>query len=671
MRHDRGYFEEQPLEKAYDARLLKRLFPFAAPYRRFIFASIFLVMVITLLDLSIPYITKITIDRYIVPSADTGRSFREKRDKTVSRQLTVDLRDERIKAIVQRYPALFTLEGQRARISLAHLKDLATADLSILRGNDLKGVGRISLVFLLIILFDFIFNFLQRLVMEYTGNMIMHDLRIALFHHIQHLSAAFFTQNPVGRLVTRVTNDIQNMHELFTSVISLIFKDFFLLTGIAILLLVMNWKMALISFIILPVVWYTAIRFAGRIRHIFRQLRIKVSEINIRFSEMIDGIAVIQAFGKTARVFETFSSLNHENYLLGMRQIHVLAIFMPLIEVFGVLCVAIIIYYGGIHVISESISLGVLVAFISYMRMFFRPIRDLAEKFNVLQNAMASAERIFLILDTEEQIATETGAGTVADTACPPAELKQIDEIRFQNVSLAYLPSEPVLTHLSFHVHAGETLAIVGPTGAGKTSLINLIIRFYEPTAGRILINGRDIRTLPIEMLRSKLALVTQEPFLFTDTVKKNIWREKADIPAEEISRVMAASNCANFIERLPSGIDTVLSGGGASLSSGERQLISIARAFAKNPELIILDEATSYIDSQTEQVIQEALFNLMSGRTAFVVAHRLSTIKKADKILVIDNGRLLEEGTHESLLQKKGYYYQLNHLQTCIGISC
>ncbi|MEJ2095557.1 MAG: ABC transporter ATP-binding protein [Deltaproteobacteria bacterium] len=671
MHHDIENFEEQQLEKTYDIRIIRRLLPYATPYRLSIFASILLVMVITFLDLSIPYATKIAIDRYIVPSADTGRSFREKSAEKVSRKLTVNLSDAHINTIVRRYPHLFTLEDHTASISLSQLKNIAPADLSVLRKNDLRGVGWVSLAFLVIILLDFIFNFLQKLLMEYTGNMIMHDLRISLFHHIQNLSVSFFTRNPVGRLVTRVTNDIQNMHELFTSVISLVFKDFFLLLGIAVLLLLMNWKMALISFIILPAVGYTAVFFSGRIRDVFRRLRIKVSEINIKFSEMIDGITVIQAFGKSARVFETFSSLNHQNYLLAMRQIHVMAIFMPLIEVFGVLCVAVIVYYGGVHVISESISLGVLVAFISYMRMFFRPIRDLAEKFNVLQNAMASAERIFLILDTQDAIDTPSKPGTAAFRLRASADLDRIETIEFKNVSLAYSPSEPVLTQLTFRVHAGQTLAIVGPTGAGKTSLINLITRFYDPTEGSVLINGKDIRTLPIEVLRSKLALVTQDPFLFTDTVRKNIWRDETDISVKEIARVLSASNCADFIQGLPSGIDTVLSGGGSSLSSGERQLISIARAFAKNPELIILDEATSYIDSQTEQVIQDALANLMSGRTAFVVAHRLSTIKQANKILVIDKGKLMEEGTHEFLLQKKGFYYQLNHLQTCIGVSC
>ena len=671
MRHDTGYFEEQKLGKSYDIKLLKRLYPYAKPYKLIIFISVCLVMLITVLELSIPYATKIAIDRYIVPSVGDSPSTHQKFAKNTSRKLLVDLQDQRTKNIVNRYSHLFVFNEKTAEISFEDLDKIASADLAVLRRNDLKGVGWVSLAFLVIITLDFIFNFLQKLIMEYTGHMIMHDLRIKLFDHIQHLSIPFFTRNPVGRLVTRMTNDIQNMHELFTSVISLVFKDFFLLIGIAIVLIAMNWKMALISFMVLPFVLYTALAFSGHIRDIFRILRIKVSEINIKFAEMIDGIHVVQSFGKEALIFKTFSHLNHENYLAGMRQIHVLAIFMPLIEVFGVLCVAIIIYYGGINVLSEQISLGVLVAFISYMRMFFRPIRDLAEKYNVLQNAMSSAERIFLILDTENGVSAQAPVATITEPDQTETDLKAIHDIVFENVTFSYLPSEPVLNHISFQVRAGETLAIVGPTGSGKTSLINLLIRFYDPSSGKILINAKNILQFPASILRSKMALVTQEPFLFTDTVKNNIWREKSEISTDEISRVLNASNARNFIERLPNGIHTVLSGRGASISSGERQLISIARAFAKNPEVIILDEATSYIDSQTEQIIQDALAKLMSGRTAFVVAHRLSTIRNADKIVVIDKGRIMEQGSHEVLMRKKGFYYQLNHLQTCVGVSC
>jgi ATP-binding cassette subfamily B multidrug efflux pump len=303
--------------------------------------------------------------------------------------------------------------------------------------------------------------------------------------------------------------------------------------------------------------------------------------------------------------------------------------------------------------------------------MFFRPIRDLAEKYNILQNAMSSAERIFLILDTEKRTEIQNKTGTTHDVGWELNALAKINDIAFENVTFSYLPSEPVLNNISITVRAGETLAIVGPTGSGKTSLINLMMRFYDPTSGKILFNGTDIGQLPVSELRSRMALVTQEPFLFTATIQNNIWRDKTSVSEEEISRVLDASNCRSFIDRLPDGIHTVLSSGGASLSSGERQLISIARAFAKNPELIILDEATSYIDSQTEKIIQNTLKNLMSGRTAFVVAHRLSTIRYADKIVVIDQGKIIEQGTHDTLMQKAGFYFQLNHLQTCVGVSC
>jgi ATP-binding cassette subfamily B multidrug efflux pump len=671
MRHDMGYFEEQQLGKPYDVRMLKRLFPFSTPYKLTIFISICLVMMITCLDLAVPYITKIAIDRYIVPNVDANGLLQKKKPENGSRYLAADMEDPRIRTVVDRHPELFERKALTTIIAFENLSKLKPDELAALRGKDLLGVKLISLVFLVIIFFDFIFNFLQKLLMEYTGHMIMHDLRLKLFEHIQSLSASFFTRNPVGRLVTRVTNDIQNMYELFTSVISLVFKDFFLLMGIAIVLIAMNWKMALVSFTVLPFVWYTAMRFSGRVRDVFRQLRINIAEINTKFSEMIDGVKVIQSFGKEALTFDNFSPLNHENYLAGMQQIHVLAIFMPLIEVFGVFTVSVIIYYGGKNVLSENISLGVLVAFISYMRMFFRPIRDLAEKYNILQNALSSAERIFLILDTEDrtEVKKTTGKTGNAGSILPASE--KINDIAFENVTFSYMPSEPVLTNVSIKVRAGETLAIVGPTGSGKTSLINLMMRFYDPSSGKILINGKDIGQLPYSELRSRMALVTQEPFLFTDTVQNNIWRDKLNISGEEISRVLDASNCRSFIDRLPEGLHTILSSGGAALSSGERQLISIARAFAKNPELIILDEATSYIDSQTEKVIQDALKNLMSGRTAFVVAHRLSTIRHADKIVVIDGGKIIEHGTHDTLMRKMGFYYQLNHLQTCLGASC
>jgi ATP-binding cassette subfamily B protein len=330
-----------------------------------------------------------------------------------------------------------------------------------------------------------------------------------------------------------------------------------------------------------------------------------------------------------------------------------------LIELVGVVAVALVIFYGGGLALSETLSLGALVAFISYIRMFFRPIRDLAEKYNILQNAMASAERIFLILDDRNILPQPSAVSEPASS-----NLQRFAEIRFENVSFNYVAGENVLRGISFHIKSGETVAIVGPTGAGKTSLINLIPRLYDPTSGRVCINGCDLRELQAAMFRSKMALVMQDPFLFSGTIRENIFQDNQHISGDQQQYIIQASNCTPLIERLPKGLDTVLTEGGGSISSGERQLISIARAFARNPQLIIFDEATSYIDSQTELRIQQAIESLMRNRTSLVVAHRLSTIRNANRILVLNRGRIIETGNHDQLIDKQGFYYRLHQLQ-------
>jgi ATP-binding cassette subfamily B protein len=532
-------------------------------------------------------------------------------------------------------------------------------DLAMLRRHDVYGLGIISALFLGLVVINFGLNFIQKMIMEYTGHMIMHDLRMRLFGHIQNLPVEFFTRNPVARLVTRVTNDVQNMHELFTSVISLIFKDLFLLFGIALVMLVLNWKVALVSFIVLPLVVYASLNFSKRARHIFRLLRIKIAEINTRFMETIGGIRIVQLFRQQVPNYGRFKTLNHENYLIGMQQIHVLAVFMPLIELLGVIAVALIIYYGGGRVLSGSLSLGDLVAFITYIRMFFRPIRDLAEKYNILQNAMASAERIFLILDTQNTLQKPRARPLNGN-----GNVDQIAEIKFDRVSFSYVENEPVLKEISFAVQAGETVAIVGPTGAGKTSLINLLPRFYDPSEGHVRINGHDLKDLDTSAFRSQIALVMQDPFLFSGTIRDNIFDGSQPISEDRAHQIIKAANCKDLIDRHPDGLDTILSEGGASISSGERQLISIARAFARDPQLILFDEATSYIDSQTELQIQKAVTNLMATRTSLVVAHRLSTVKSADRIMVLNRGRVIESGSHTELMDKNGFYYRLQQLQ-------
>ena len=661
MRNDFGYVEEEDLGKPYDVGLLRRLYPFSRPYRKLLAASISLVILITLLDLSLPYLTKIIVDRYIVPVAKTGPGGEDgSKDGGRYYQTSADRAD--IVQIVKKYPDLFQLTDGMVRISYRHLSDLERTDLYRLRQPDISGIGMISGIYLLLIIAGFFLNFIQVMIMEYTGQQMMNDLRVTLYDHIQSLPLSFFNRNPVGRLVTRVTNDVQNMHELFTSIISFVFKDLFLLIGIAVVLIGISWKLALVSFTVLPVVVYASFMFSGRARKIFRDLRIKVAEINTRLSETITGMQVIQLFRQESENYRRFQRLNHENYLAGMRQIRIFGTFMPFIEFMGVVALAIVIFYGGWGVLGDTISLGAVVAFLAYMRMFFRPIRDIAEKYNILQNAMASAERIFLILDNTERL-PRTSAGYGPGHSAASDRIDRIDEVGMDHVNFAYVSGEPVLRSISFRLRAGNRLAIVGPTGSGKTTLIQLIIRFYDPTSGRVLINGRNIKTFDPSAFRSKMALVMQEPFLFSGTIRDNIVQGNGSITERRLLEILEASNCKTLVDRLPDGLDTILSEGKGALSSGQRQLISIARAMARNPELIILDEATSYIDSTTEQQIQEALDRLLSDRTSIRIAHRLSTARNADRILVLNRGRIIESGTHAELMDTRGFYYRLTQL--------
>ena len=652
MRRDYGYFEEDQLGKPYDVRLLKRLFPYVRPYGFLFLFSIGLVTAITVLDLALPYLTKVAIDRYIVqqdvmdekPGASQPQRF-----------YVADVRRPNVKGVVSRYPSFFDVEGHYARIRYEDLSELTKADLADLRKGDYAGVARITLIFIGVVICHFIFSFAHVMIMEYAGQSIIHDLRLTLFRHIQGLSVAFFTRNPVGRLVTRMTSDVQNMHEFFTSIITVLFKDIFLILGITVVLLVMNWQLALICFLMLPFIFLATVYFSRLARDVFRDIRVKIAEINTRLQETIGGIRIVQLFLQEKKNYERFRKLNHENYLAGMRQINIFAVFMPAIEILSSMTIALVIWYGGGRVLAETLSLGTLVAFISYMRMFFRPIRDIAEKYNIMQSAMASFERIFLLLDTREQIADPEVPRRIPDKGAA---------VSFDNVWFSYVESDSVLKDISFTVQHGETVAIVGPTGAGKSSLIHLIERFYDPTKGSITVGGVDIRQLPKALLRGRLALITQDVFLFADSVQNNITEGNPPLSHERLQEIVTASNMERLIQGLPDGLDTVLTESGRTLSSGERQLIAFARALARDPEILILDEATSSVDTETERLIQEATVRLLQNRTAIVVAHRLSTIRHADRIIVLHRGRIREVGSHAELIAKQELYYQLYQWQ-------
>ena len=509
-----------------------------------------------------------------------------------------------------------------------------------------------GLFLFLLALTRFLLDLFQIIVMEYAGQRMMHDLRMQIFSHIQKLPLAYFSKNTVGRLSTRVTNDVQNMQEMFTSIITFVMKDAFMLMGIMVILITMDIRLSGAFFLIIPFVILSTWFFSRRSREIFRRLRVNIAEINSAFSESIGGMKVIQLFTQQKRMIADFKALNHENYLAGMRQIQLMGLFMPVIDLFSSIALAIVIFYGGGRVVSENLSLGTLVAFISYTKMFFRPVRDLSEKHNILQNALASGERIFQILDTDE------------DKEGGNEQLDGIEHVEFQNVSFQYEPGEAneVIRDVSFTVKKGESLAILGPTGSGKTSLMNLIVRFYNHGSGRILINSRDIELYSTASIRAGVAIVTQDPYLFSGTIKQNIVPPDIEFTDEHLKEILELSYADSIIDHLPRGINTMVSQGGSSLSSGERQLISIARAFAHEPDLIIFDEATSYVDTESEEKIRIATAKLKENRTSITIAHRLRSAMTADKIVVLKDGRVLERGNHGTLMAKKGFYYSLHN---------
>ncbi|MBE3098835.1 MAG: ABC transporter ATP-binding protein [Planctomycetes bacterium] len=544
--------------------------------------------------------------------------------------------------------------GSTLQLAQPYLIKLAI-DKYIATGN-LAGLNRMALGFLGVLLGSFACEYIQTFAMQLTGQRIMFDLRMQIYRHLQRLDIQYYDRNPVGRLMTRVTTYVDVLNDLFTSGVVTVFGDVFTLAGIMIVMLSLNWRLALVAFSVLPLIVLVTQWFRRNVRESYRTVRTWIARINAFLQENISGMATVQLFLCERRNFERFDEINRGHRDANIASILYYAVFYPAIEVIGALAAALIIWYGGARVAAGALTLGALVAFIQYSQRFFRPISDLSEKFNLLQAAMASSERIFTLLDTEVVI-TDAAAGVAR-------RRPERGHIEFDHVWFGYTRGEPVLRDVSFQVAPGERVGIVGATGAGKSTIINLLMRFYEVDRGAVRIDGADVRELGLDDLRSLFSLVLQDVQLFAGTIGNNVRLGNRDISDTDVRRAVEAVHADRFIDRLPQGLASAVAERGATLSVGQKQLLSFARALAFDPRILVLDEATSSVDTETELLIRDALKVLMAGRTTIAIAHRLSTIQDMDKILVLHKGKLRESGTHQQLLARRGIYYRLYQLQ-------
>ena len=636
-----GTHEEEVLGKAYDSRLMRRLLTYLRPYKLQVAVALAAIVLKSGADILGPYLTKVAVDKYLAPTTAWGRH-----------------------SVLDRW----------------------------LSPQALTGIAQISLIYLFLLVVSFFLEYAQTYLMQWTGQKVMFDLRSQIFRHLQRMHVGFYDKNPVGRLVTRVTTDVDALNEMFTAGVVSIFEDVFVLAGIMVIMLQMKWWLALITFAVLPFIFVVTAVFRKYVRDSYRRIRIAIARINAYLQEHISGIVVLQLFNREKKAFDRFSKINASHMEAYKDAIIAYAIYYPVVEILSSIAIAGVVWFGGNAIMHDELArraardamtLGILVAFIQYSQRFFRPIQDLSEKYNILQSAMASSERVFKLLDTPAEIAEPAS----------PKKSEGPGRIEFDHVWFAYRnvsvgpdgrPTDGdqtataagggaratqttpdwVLKDVSFTIEPGETVAIVGHTGAGKSTMISLLLRFYDVQQGAIRIDGVDVREMSLADLRRRFGVVLQDPFLFSGTVRDNIRLGSEWIEQRAVEQAARDVNLADFIASLPQGFQEPVRERGSTLSTGQKQLISFARALAHDPKILVLDEATSSVDTETEFKVRDALTRMVEGRSSLIVAHRLSTIQRADKILVMHKGRLRETGTHQQLLAQRGIYWKLYQLQ-------